>query len=172
MPSTVQPAPTTLNVVLLALQAKLIAALTFPAERVLLLARDGESHRPQADQYVSIRSRAQRWDRSRTGAGRFDNRVRRRLTVTLSTRLLLDESSEDTDWMTHATLGHFVTEQALFDALEMWQPTNDDGDVLLFEPVHLEEATQAEKLRTDEGWGDAAYSFDACFVLDLDQTVQ
>ncbi len=170
--SSTQPVRTTLNAVLLALRAMLETATGFPDERVLLLARDDLPYRPQADQYITIRPRSQRWDRIRTGSGRFDNVVRRRMTVTLYTRLLLDENSEDLLWMTDATLGHFAVEHTLFDALEMWQPTDTDGNLLLREPVALEEASQAERSHKEEGWGQASYSFDACYVLDLNQAIQ
>ena len=163
---------TNLSTVLLALQAWLVTKLGFPAERVLIEARDSLDFNPQADQYAWIRPRSQRWAAQRTGGGRFDNRVRRRTTVTLRTRLLLDESTQDAQLLTNASLGHLPTEHALFNALEMWQPFDTDGSPLLYEPLAVEEARGVDKVPEQPGWGQDSYAFDLPFVLDLDQTVQ
>ncbi len=163
---------TTLNAVLNALDAYLQVSLTFPPERVLLVGRDDLNYDPQADQYLLLRARKGGWDKARDGGGRFENRHRRRVTVTLRTRLALDESSQDALWLTHPALGQYVTEHALFNTLEMWQAEDSDGNVLLLEPVHLDEATAAERPAKEYGWGDAAYSFDALYDLDLNQDVQ
>ncbi len=163
---------TTLNAVLNAIDAYLQLALTFPPERVLLVGRDEINYDPQADQYLLLRARKGSWDKARDGGGRFENRHRRRITVTLRTRLSLDESSQDALWLTDPTLGHNVTEHALFNALEMWQAEDSNLNLLLLEPVHLDEATAAERPAKEYGWGDAAYSFDALYDLDLDQSIQ
>lgn len=172
MPADPAVLRTTLNAVLDLLQLKVQTALSFPPERVQVMARDDNTFDPQADQYVMIRAKTQRWNKARDGGGRFYNLAERRITVTLRTRLALDESTQDVEWTTNPTLGHYVTEHALFDALEMWQADDVDGNLLLNEPVHLEEASAAEKPAAERGWGQAGYSFDACFLLDLDQAIQ
>ncbi len=163
---------TNLNAVLTSLKARLMDFLSFPAERVLTLADDEIRPHTQADQVLLIRARTQRWDRVRDGAGRFDNRVKRRCTVTLQTRLLLDETTQDLEWLENATLGHYAREHQIFDALEIYILLDVAGNWLLYEPIHLEEAGAAEKPPKQAGWGQASYSFDLCFVLDLDQTRQ
>ncbi len=54
----------------------------------------------------------------------------------------------------------------------MFQPLNGNGDWLVYEPIHLEEAGQVDKPPEQSGWAQASYSFDLCFTLDLDQTYQ
>jgi len=162
---------TNLSAVLAAVRTRIQDVLLFPPERVLVVASDDHPDL-QADQLVWLRARRQSWEKAATGGGRFNNVVKRRCTVTLRTRLLLDAPADDLAWLTDASLGHYAREHSLFDALECFQPVDDDDNWLVHEPIHLADAGDAERPPDCAGWGQAVYGFDVSFTLDLDQGYQ
>lgn len=160
---------TDLRTVLLALRQRLVDALGWPEERVLVVAADDATYDPHA-QYLMVRPGRQRWERHHEGAGRHDSRVRRRCTVTLRTRVELDEATSDLSRLTHESLGHFAAEHLVCDALELWAPEDLESNWLLVEPLHLEDAAEAERPPKRLGWAQSTAAFDLVFVLSLTQS--
>ena len=160
-----------LSQILPVIQRRLRTRLDWPAERVLLSLRDDGSH--PHEQYLRL------WPRShvchqifRHGAGRIDTRVTRRVAVKLWTRLALDETNDDQQWLTNATLGHCDLEHTIFDALENFSPENSDGDWLVYMPLKLYPASEPAKEDEEAEWGCTVQEYDVCYVLDLDQNIQ
>ncbi len=158
--------------VLDALEAVLRSSLSFPAERVLSLALGEPAWEPHGDQFLTVRAQAQGWDPVHIGSGRIDSRVKRACVVTLWTRMLLDETTQDRLWLRHLTMGHYRTEHKLFNALEELLLEKPSGDALLYAPIMLRACTEAEKEKKRDGWGASSVAFDLCFILDLTQTLR
>lgn len=158
---------TDLRTLVLAVRARIMAALEWPAERVLVVAEDEHDYPPHGDQYVELRIMDQDWGKEREGAGRWDQRVKRTCVLTLWNRLQLDEPSTDLTLLTDRTMGHFAAEHSVFDALEGWAPTTAKGLDLVHEEIKFRKATKAERPKKRPGWSRTTYSFTLDFTLDM-----
>lgn len=164
---------TRLSALLPLLQQQVMSVLGFPAERVIILSREQQPYHAQADQYVRIRPRSQMTEDSIVvGAGRFDTRARRKINVTLFTRLSLDEADRDAIWLDDPTLGHLAKEHLLFDAVATWHPLDGAGNWLLAGTAKLGPVSEPSKERAEPEWGKSELDVDLTYVLDLDQTRQ
>lgn len=104
------------------------------------------------------------------GAGRVATVIRRNLAVILRTPGLRDQSDQDTHWLSDATDGHFVLEEAIVDALQMYFPDSDNQDHLVIEPMRLVPSTAPSKEYPQ--WGITDLEFSILYSLSLDQTIQ
>jgi hypothetical protein len=106
-------------------------------------------------------------------AGRIDSRFHRILSVTVRSRLGVDETTRDYTWLTDAQLGHFALEEAVIDSLHIgWTPTDDAGNVLVVQPVRLVSVSDTVKSQQTNDWGMSRLDFDIYFQQALDQTQQ
>lgn len=160
-----------LSKILPVIKQRLMSKLDWPAERVKISLKDDSSHPHQ--QYLRL------WPRSsvsfaiyRHGGGRLDTRVMRRLAVKLYTRLALDESGDDEQWLTNATLGHLDVEHAIIDALENYAPVDEDMNWLVYQPMKLQPVSEPDKDAEEPEWGSTVQEYDLSYVLDLDQNDQ
>lgn len=166
---------TRLDLVLLGIQTRLIAALSWPAERVLIMDPDAIDYDPQADHYLMI------WPESESpnapifqGAGRYDTRVTERVTFTIRTRYMVDETTSLQAWLTDASQGHLRARHRVWDALVAYQVTDDgteSGNWLVACPIEPASGGRPRKTRQRApGWGESSLSFSVTYVLDLDIT--
>jgi hypothetical protein len=156
--------PTRLDIVLPLIQARLLAALSWPVERVIMAMKDG-SH--PHNQYLRLWPRAATaFDVYRHGAGRTDTRVRRMLAIKLWTNLGVDEVNSNQQWLTQASLGHLVNEHAIINALENWTPTDSAGNNLLVQGMKLHPVSEPEKPNVEEPeWGFTVQEYDLQYEL-------
>ncbi len=169
------PKPTYVHDIFVNLRQRLMDQLDFPPERVLVVAqRRGRIRHDQADTYLELQPGAQSpvdistWH----GAGRYDLRVNRVVRVKIWTRLALDEINEDFQRLTNASLGHLKTEGQVYDALAGYQPTDDEGNWLVAEPIRPGSATEPDSDGEENGWINSTVSFDMEFLVPLDITYQ
>jgi hypothetical protein len=101
--------------------------------------------------------------------GRIDTRVERTLHVRVLTRLALDEPDRDSTWIKDKTLGHFVLEESVCDALQNFQPTDTDGNWLVDRPLHLANTDNAETDEDEPGWGHSIIQVNLAYILPLTQ---
>jgi len=163
--------PTKLSKLLPVIQLRLMTALEWPEERVLLALKDPTTH--PHERYLRL------WPRQsvsyqiyRHGAGRVDTRVTRRLAVKLCTRLALDSVTSSKQWLTHETLGHLDTEHAIIDALENFQPLDGDQNWLVYQPMKLQPVSEPDLEPEEPEWGCTVQEYDLSFVLQLNQDYQ
>lgn len=158
---------TDLRTLVLAVRARLVSELEWPAERVLVVAEDEHDYAPHGDQLLELRLGDQEWGKEREGAGRWDQRVKRKVTLTLWTRVQLDEPTTDLILLTDRTLGHLAAELAVCDALEGWTPTNQKGLDLCHEEIKVRGVGKAEKPKRRPGWARSSFSFELHYTLAL-----
>ncbi len=160
------------STILLAVQARLVAKLGFPLERVLVSKKDPPFF-AQGDQFVVVRPRGFRVSEPIVGAaGRVDTRIMRRFTVTLWTRLVLDETDRDTEWLTDPTLGHLDQENAVIDAVQIFWPATSGDDLLTTYPIRLVDGSEPGELPSAKEWGASTLTFEAQYEISLDQSEQ
>lgn len=99
------------------------------------------------------------------GAGRFDNRRRKRFQVCVRTRLLLDSTGQDYTRLTDASLGHTIMEDAVVDALELYWPS--DGSDALCSPVRVGKLSDPKRIRDDPDWVWSGFDCDFEYTRDL-----
>jgi len=160
--------------ILLALVAQLKLSPAFSADSVFVWIGDDEPpFRPIGDGYVTLWLRGGTVDEDYSdGGGRVTTVLRRRLTVIVNTRLLLDEVTRDFAWLTDQTLGHYAREHAVFDSLQKFWPVDAQQNTLTIEPISLRTVSDVVKPRTEPGWGRSAVDFEVPYDLALDQTKQ
>jgi hypothetical protein len=157
--------PTTFAACLLAIQARAMAVLGFPQERVILWARDEESWHPQGDQIVRIRPRQQLPTPTVVGGGRPAGKVTRTVNVCLWSRYNVDSWDNDQAWLTDPTNGFLAFELAVMNALFHYHAPDPNGSGMLFEPLKPVVAAQPSKNRAEADWGTSECDFDVTYVI-------
>lgn len=149
-------------------------ALGLPVERILVWAgRDLPPH-TQAEQDLVLKPRGMQPDRPITdAAGRVDFRVRRRLSVIVRTRSVVDDADRSQEWLEDPNAGHFAFEEAVVDALHDFFPADDAGNLLTIEPVKFVGSGDPEQeTKAEPGWGQSQLDFELFYELPLDQSSQ
>lgn len=103
-------------------------------------------------------------------AGRIATKVTRILEITPRTRVGLDQSDRDDEWLLDTTRGYFELEDTIVDALQLFAPLDASRNMLTIEPMRLLGGSIPQKSR-DPLWGDSVLLFQVKYYLDLDQTV-
>ncbi len=125
------PVPTTLAAILPVVQAQIMAWMSWPAERVLIMDPDevGENYLQLGDQLCFVWPQNENLDvANETGAGRWNTQLAEILDIILKTRFGVDEFTNAQSWATDAGLGHYTLRAKLIDAVQDFQPT-DNGDL-------------------------------------------
>lgn len=102
------------------------------------------------------------------GAGRYDNRRKRKLEVTQRTRLSLDVYGQDLYRLTDTTLGHLALEDTVCDALELYFPTSGDNALSL--PFRVGGLSSPQRLRADPDWLFSSFTVEIEYSRALDTT--
>jgi hypothetical protein len=152
--------------------ARLQAVTGFPPERCFPTVEDPVGYHCQADQYIVLQIDTEDTNLMTNEAeGRFDDRQMRRIAVHLRTRLNLDETGHDYQWLLNATLGHLRLERQIKDALSGFIPV-DSGDNWLglcgMDPAPVQRPRKANP--AEPGWGESVLGFVIPYIQDLDQT--
>lgn len=166
--------PTSLDVIILAVQARLIASLGWPAERVLVMDPalfDALDLTPQADAFLLLWPDTETPDRPIfVGAGRLDTRATERILVEVRTRTALDEPQSRLVWLTDSVqgLGHIAcARHPVLDALIGWLPSDAAGDALTTCPLAPANGQRPTGDRKRPEWGRSTLYFDVQYVLKL-----
>jgi hypothetical protein len=104
-------------------------------------------------------------------SGRVDDRRVRTLRFACRTRLLLDQSGQDFYRLTDASLGHLALEDAVYDAVRCFMPT-DDLENAIGLPVRGGPFSQPRRERADDSWVVSTFTADVEYSRDLDQDRQ
>ena len=152
------------------IQERIRFVVGFPSERVKIVVRKNVPFSHPQD--ILIRLGSFRIDEGITfEAGRVATIIHRELFVTIRTKLAIDESEVDTQWVLHPTLGHFQIEDKVLDALQMFQPVDSSDNWLLTEPRKLISGPEPEKdEKSDEGV--SVIGFLASYMPVLNQNYQ
>ena len=171
-----QPIPTSLDVILPVLRARLVSVTGLPAERVGALQRNDVPFNAHGDNYVFLRVEDSSFDMADIiGAGRIDSREEVLLSLTVRSRLATDEANMDWKWLTDESYGNLRLRHRCIDALLCFQPLDDDGNWLVTEPI---KPTTTRRPRKEEGkapnreWGESTTWWKMTYHLDLDQLYQ
>lgn len=158
--------------VLEAVRARIVEVTELDDARVFITALDPDSApRFGAAQDVLVRPASETPEAGTIdGAGRIDNRRKRRIEVTIRTRLLLDEADRDTSRLSDASLGHLALEDTVCDALELYNPTGEGDDAICL-PLRVGQLSQPQRLRSDPSWVASTFVVEAEYLRDLDQTI-
>jgi len=164
---------TSLDKVVLAIQAQLMAFLSFPVERVPLNDPDNIAIPPeQAEQLVFV------WPDLETsklypGDGRWDTRDEVTFAVEVLNRVSLDEEETLQVWATDTSLGHLPLRHKVLQALVgFWPPAvfGVDGDVLTEAPLVPGQLSRPRPEKKQPGWGRSRFGVRGTYILDLPQT--
>jgi hypothetical protein len=161
-----------------AIKTQLVTYTGIPEHRVLLRARHKQAkttHPVQGRQYLVIRPYLPRpigeWTEA---AGRVNKGVSRPVEIIARTRLGLDQMDRDDNFLLNEDEGHFLLEELVFDALEMFMPEDADTNIIVARPIRCipsPEPTDKDE-PVDPQWGSSSLFFDVWYQLDLDQSRQ
>ncbi len=163
-----------LDAILLAIQAQIIAVTGWDQSRVVI---DTETEEPegqwQAEQLVFIRLGSQTPQRDFEGMGRIWAAMDVRLNCILWTRTALDEPPGYAIGITDPILGHQAAALAIKNSLDAFQPLDSAGNWMVQEPMRPG-AIGATVRRTKEDWNWAKTSigFDLIYAPATDQSYQ
>lgn len=172
---------TDLNVILLAIQARLMASLSWPDERVIIDARNDNDHDKSAPthghQYIRLGVKARTLDMASVeGRGRVYPRCDAVVSVTLRTRCDLDPAVSDQIALTDPGTeeipqrGHLPFEHDIVDSLLTFYPVDADSNWLCCEPLKVRNGSSP--LKPPKGWAQSVWDVSVAFLLDLDQDYQ
>lgn len=162
---------TSFDVVLLAIQRRLMDVMAYPEERVLLDADDEGHEAPhpqQAEQYLRVKWGDSGFDQDVfEGAGRVVPIEQVQLNVEVWTRLALDDTNQMGIWLTEQTLGHALARHLVLKALAGFQPADTGGRWLVTEPMIPQGTVKPRRKRSGDGWGSSVVRFLVSYALDL-----
>lgn len=154
-----------LSGILLAVQAQLQNALSWPRERVLIVDPAKLKFHPQGDAYLCLWPDTDFADVGvYLGAGRIDFRMARKLFVNLRTRTILDEPETSTAWMTDQTLGHGVAELSVWNALVEYFPVDAKGNQLSINALKPINGGRPKLDPKENEWGESALAFEVIYA--------
>lgn len=154
--------PASLLSILPAIQAQVIAVTGLPPEKVSFAARDLEPRfRGDQDCYIRLLNPSPEQGFEH-GSGRTCIILSRPLVVTLRTRYQVDTSDVQNLWLLDPTYGHLAKEEALFNGLVNFVPTDSSGNWLTSEVLHplpTPPEVMADKPQ-GKGWGESHLTFE------------
>ncbi len=143
-------------------------------DRVILVARRTAVPNLVAEKDILIRVNPTQVITSVEGQGRHYTRIRRMIEVIPRVRLALDEVGRDANWLMNEELGIIAFEDAIIDALQLFQPMNIAETAFLNdEPMRLVNMTIPEKQNEPNNkWGSSTMLWEICYQAELDQARQ
>lgn len=178
------PLPSTLSAVLSAIGAQLIAwpAVNLTADRIFLALDPEQVPYTTGDRDIVMEPTSERKDPTSEGSGRVEARVIRRLRVRVRTRMNLDENHRTVAWLQGAvqengssvTLGHLAMEDAVIDALYLFQPMDAMQNVICYKPIIYDGTSGPQRRGQDaeSGYGYSDLWFDVPYIRNLSQSFQ
>lgn len=158
------------------LKAWLAKQTGVPADRVLL--RRKSRRRPAAPHHTADRDLEVHLGGSSVdqplvhGGGRANTALCRRVVVTCRSRCELGDIDQEEAQLTHATLGHYVLEELVIDALQLWFAEDAQVNEYLQHPLHVLSVGDAEEDPLDEDWTASDVTAEMTYLSNLDQARQ
>lgn len=115
-------------------------------------------------------------DPNTDGGGRWDTRVRRIIDVAVRVARSTDDVARDYDWLFAEPsaddldlIGYFTAQERVIEALHVFSPEDESGDILVAEPMRLVSDNDPFREPGSEiVWGDGTLAFEIVYTLDLD----
>lgn len=104
-------------------------------------------------------------------ASRHDMRVSRTVDVTIRVRLVLDKVGSDWAWFKKV---FEPFELATINALQLFEPTDDQGNNLMVQPMRIvrgDTATKDNKIGDAFSWGQTSLACEVVYAVDVDPTI-
>lgn len=178
------PIPTTLSAVLTAIGAQLASwpAVNLTTDRIFLNLDPDQAEPTTGDRDILLDPTSERRDPTSEGSGRVEARVIRRLRVRIRTRMNLDENFRSVAWLQGAaaengqsvTLGHLALEDAVIDALDLFQAVDGSQNALMHRPMVYDGTPGPQKrgIDAESGYGYSDIWFDVPYIRLLTQSMQ
>jgi hypothetical protein len=178
------PIPTTLSTVLSAVASQLASwpAVNLTLDRIFLNLDPDTAEPTTGDRDILLDVGSERRDPTSDGSGRVEARVIRKLRVRIRTRMNLDENYRSTAWLQGAvmengqsiTLGHLALEDAVIDALYLFQAVDLSSNALMYRPMVYDGTPGAQRRGIDaaSGYGYSDIWFDLPYIRLLTQSMQ
>ena len=105
------------------------------------------------------------------GAGRWENWRRRILQVSVRTRVQLDPAGQNLVQLTDASLGHLALEDAVMEALEIFNVPGDNDDVLTA-PLRTGHFSKPEQMKQNPAWVVSTVEVEVLYRRELDVSLE
>lgn len=165
--------PTSVRVIGQALRDRVVSKGVCTADQFRVVVRDPSEVKPIAGDFDVLFALGDETpdERVRIGGGRTVNKRDRRATLVVRSRLLLDSVDEAGAQLFDPDDGHLRLEDAVCDALELFQPATEAGDWLVTEPITLNRLTRPRKLAGSEGWVYSEWEVSFSYIRTLDNSI-
>ena len=161
-----------LTIVLSAVKAQLVSYLPITPGQVLILARRRqEAPHLTGDQDLLLKV-GPFFPANPGISDRIDCRVRQRLTVVVRTRWETDEADRDDTWLLDPNVGNRVLVEDVLDALQKFEPADQNGNALVYEPMKFVAGGEPGKDPDQGEWGEDDITFELPLTLPLKQSWQ
>ncbi len=162
----------TIGAILLTIQAQLVEKQVVPTlDRVLFWM--GEDEPPffvtEPDIVLHVLDEVPR-NPNNLASGRIDCQRTRNLFVHLRTHMVTDQTQLDQETLLSQTGGHLQLEDAAYNALENFQPLDDDDNWLVACPLHLMKLTDPRRSRKHPEYFVSKLMTSIVYVRNLDLT--
>lgn len=164
--------PTGWAAILTAVETQLITVTGFPNERINNSTEDGESAHFQGDQDIVMRT----GNLTPVGPdidskGRLAIRIVRQLQVIPRTSIAVDTHGLTDAWLTDPSFGHLQLEEAIFNALQGFEPSDANGNWLVTEPMRLVPSQPPIRPAPPDlkpaVWGSSTLTFEITYLMAL-----
>lgn len=155
--------------ILLAIQARLVAATGFHTTRVIIaaVANPGDVPHQGAEQDILIMPRDESPEVAVDGGGRYVNLRKRTIEVAARTRLRLDTAQGDEIRLTDTSLGHLALEDLIADALENWFPLDGTTGDALCTDLDVGRCSRPTKDPKDPTWVSSGFTMTFQYLRNL-----
>jgi hypothetical protein len=161
---------TWIDQVLLQVKNKLVLDNVLPPEYCYLWLSEDPIDPPPDDFYAVIVPGSQRPDQG-VITGAYPSTltpINGTFSVILWARLSIDPNRRDDSFLTDPAYGVLARQRLIIKSLQLYDPTNTDGDYYLEEPMRLADPGQDFRpRRPPPGWGSVVSVFEAKFLADL-----
>jgi hypothetical protein len=147
------PVNTTLDVLLTAAEAKLVADNVVTSSNCFITVKPDVIMFPPGTYVVISPGKQVVDDHIRVGAGRDVVVIDGQMTVSIWTAVALDQSPRDDQFLTKSSLGAIVLTTSVINSLELYQPVDESGNQLMpmgFELISID--TYSREVQ-GVGWG-------------------
>ncbi|MDE2105775.1 MAG: hypothetical protein KGL39_51600 [Patescibacteria group bacterium] len=170
--TTPLPIRASLKDILLLIQTQVVAITGLDISRVIITAKSPDQVlHAGATEDILLRVMGERPDTNQIdGAGRIVNNRLRTVQVVVRTKVALDPTGQDQVHLTDPTLGHFVLEDSVVDALEEFFPLDINGNLLTAVPVRIGPWGLPTPDREDDTWLSSTADLEIVYTRNLDLT--
>ncbi len=141
-----------ISAILLLIRDRIVSWPVVPLERILVTAEDDPPFF-NGEQVVVIQVLGeQAVSPNNVAAGRINNERKRTLRIHARTRQVVDPADQDAVHLTDVQVGHLEFEDTITDALETFQPTDNNGNQLVAWPLWLGSWSDPKRHKDQPEW--------------------